>query len=214
MQPRYFHEDAAGQGFAREARDYGLYQIDSFKFFDGETYVVLNNYPGGQTGLGKLNAAMDTFEVLGHYFSRGPEKLTEAAANRLPDGTWMAICRQDGGTTNYMFTTSKDGRTWTTPEYRELVPNGGASKPVFERFGGVYYLGWQESTRINGVSRSVFNIDVSRDGKTWTRRYRFESEKSFQYPSLHEYKGSVYVTVTQGDTSPSRKERVMFGRLE
>lgn len=214
MQPRYFHEDAAAQGFAREARDYGLYQIDSFKFFDGETYVVLNNYPGGQTGLGKLNAAMDTFEVLGHYFSRGAEKLTEAAANRLPDGTWMAICRQDGGNTNYMFTTSKDGRTWTAPEYRDMVPNGGASKPVFEKFGGVYYLGWQESTRINGVSRSVFNIDVSRDGKTWTRRYRFESERSFQYPTLHEYKGSVYVTVTQGDTSPSRKERVMFGRLE
>jgi hypothetical protein len=124
MQPRRFYEDAVAQGFAREARDYGLYQIDSFKFFDGETYVVLNNYPAGQTGLGKLNAAMDTFEVLGHYFSRGAEKLTEAAANRLPDGTWMAICRQDGGTTNYMFTTSKDGRTWTAPEYRDIVPNG------------------------------------------------------------------------------------------
>ncbi len=214
MQPRRFYDDAVAQGFAREARDFGLYTIDSFKVFDGATYVAMNNYPGGQNGLAKLNAEMDTFEVLGHFFPRGTEKLTESAINRLPDGTWMAICRQDGGTTNYMFSTSADGRTWTAPEYRDLVPNGGASKPVFEKFGGVYYLGWQESTRIGGVSRSVFNIEVSRDGVKWTRRYRFESEKSFQYPSLHEYRGSIYLTVTQGDHSPSRKERVMFGRLE
>lgn len=214
MQPRRYYDDAAVQGFSRERKDYGLYNIDSFKQFDGKTFAVVNNFPGGQNGLSVLNETFDTFRILGQYFSRGAEKLTESAVNRLPDGTWMAICRQDGGTANYMFTTSQDGRSWTAPEYRDLVPNGTNSKPVFEKFGSQYYLGWQESTRIDGVSRSVFNIEVSRDGKQWKRKYRFESAKSFQYPSLHEYRGEVFLTATQGDSSPSRKERIVFGRLE
>jgi predicted neuraminidase len=214
MQPRRYYDDAVRQGFRGERKDYGLYNIDSFKVFDGKTYAVVNNYPGGQNGLAVLNSTFDTFRVLGHYFSRGPEKLTESAVNRLPDGTWMAICRQDQGTRNYMFTTSADGRTWTPPEYREFVPNGSNSKPVFEKFGSRYYLGWQESTQVEGVSRSVFNIDVSTDGVNWTRRYRFESAKSFQYPSLQEYRGEIFLTATQGDSSPSRKERIVFGKLE
>ena len=37
---------------------------------------------------------------------------------------------------------------------------------------------------------------------------------SFQYPSLHEYEGSIYLTVTPGDSSPSRKKRILFGKLE
>ena len=53
--------------------------------------------------------------------------------------------RQDGGTANYMFASSWDGRQWTTPRYGDLIPNGGSSKPNFERFNGTYYLGWQES---------------------------------------------------------------------
>ena len=214
MQPRRYWEDAAAVGFRGERKDFGLYNVDSFKQFDGKTYMVINNFPGGQNGWSVLNDELDTFRVLGHFFSTGPEKLTEAAVNRLPDGTWMAICRQDQGTTNYMFTTSADGRTWTAPVYRDLVPNGASSKPVFEKIGSLYYLGWQESTRIDGVSRSVFNIEVSRDGKEWKRRYRFESPKSFQYPSLHEYRGEIFLTVTQGDSSPTRKERILFGKLE
>lgn len=63
-------------------------------------------------------------------------------------------------------------------------------------------------------SRSIFNIEVSRDGVEWRSKYRFESSKSFQYPSLHEYRSEVYLTVTQGDTSPSRKEHIMLGKLE
>lgn len=214
MQPRRFYDDAVLHGFQREPKDYGLYTIDSFKQVDGKTYVAMNNYPGGQNGLALLNDACDTFQVLGHYNSSGPEKLTESAVNRLPDGTWLAICRQDQGTENYMFTTSPDGRLWTPPAYRDMVPNGGSSKPVLENFGGVYYLGWQEATRVAGVSRSVFNIDVSRDGVKWTRKYRFETTKSFQYPSLHEYRGEIFLTATQGDSSPSRKERIVFGKLE
>ena len=70
----------------------------------------------------------------------------------------MAICRQDGGNGNYTFTTSRDGKSWTAHEHRDFVSNGSSSKPTFDRFGGVYYLGWQEATQINGVSRSVFNI--------------------------------------------------------
>ncbi len=102
---------------------------------------------------------------------------------------------------------------WTPNACRDFVPNGTNAKPTFDRFSGTYYLGWQESTRTGGVSRSVFNVDVSRDGREWERKYRFKTEKSFQYPTFRQYKGAVYVTVTQGDTSQSRKERIMFGKL-
>lgn len=214
MQPQYFHADAAAQGFKKRPKDFGLYLFDSFKPFDGETYVAINNFAGKQNALAKVNDTFDTFEILGHYNEPQSVQLSESAVNRLPDGTWMAICRNDRGDRNYYFTTSADGRTWSKGKTISAVPNGTNSKPTFDRFGDVYYLGWQEATRIDGVNRSVFNIDVSRDGKTWQRKYRFETPKSFQYPALSEHDGAIWVCVTQGDHSPSRKERIMFGKLE
>ena len=214
FQPEPFYKDAVAQGFTGVAKDYGMYLFDSFKVFDGRTYVALNNYPGGQNALAMVNDGMDTFEVLGHYNAPGTMTLTESSVNRLPDGTWMAIVRQERGNHNYTFTTSKDGREWTANEPRSFVPNGAASKPTFDCFNGVYYLGWQESTQVNHVNRSVFNVDVSTNGMHWTRKYRFATDKSFQYPSFHQYQGRIYLTVTQGDTDATRKERIMFGRLE
>ncbi len=194
--------------------DHGLYLFDSFKVIDGRTYVAINNFPGKQNALAVANDALDAFEIIGHYNEPQALQLSESAVNRLPDGTWMAICRQDGGNANYTFTTSKDGKDWTRGEHRDLVPNGTNSKPTFDKFRDVYYLGWQEATKINDVHRSVFNLEVSRDGKAWERKYRFESEKSFQYPTFHEHDGTIWLTVTQGDLDASRKERIMFGRLE
>ena len=130
------------------------------------------------------------------------------------DGSWMAICRQDGGNLNYTFTTSPDGAHWAPGEHRDGVPNGTNSKPTFDRFGDVYYLGWQEATRINGVARSVFNLDISRDGLHWERKYRFESDRSFQYPTFRAHEGAIYLVVTQGDPGVGGKGRIMFGRLE
>ena len=124
----------------------------------------------------------------------------------------MAICRNDRG--NYHFTTSPDGRKWTAGKEMPFVPNGSNSKPTFDKFGDTYYLGWQDAELINNQRRTIFNLDISRDGKTWERKYRFESEKSFQYPAFHEGDGAIWLSVTQGDTDPSRKERIMFGRLE
>ena len=94
------------------------------------------------------------------------------------------------------------------------MPDGLNSKPTFDRFGGIYYLGWQEATSIQGANRSVFNVDISRDGKTWERKYRFETPQSFQYPTFHEHEGAIWLCVTQGDKDASRKERIMFGKLE
>ena len=127
----------------------------------------------------------------------------------------MSISRQEGGNANYIFSTSKDGgKTWVRGEHRDFIPNGAASKPTFDCFNDVYYLGWQEATKINGISRSVFNIDVSIDGLHWERKYRFETDKSFQYPSFHKGQDGIWLTVTQGDKDSSRKERIMFGKLE
>jgi hypothetical protein len=57
-------------------------------------------------------------------------------------------------------------------------------------------------------------VDISRDGRNWERKYRFETPQSFQYPAFHEHEGAIWLCVTQGDTDPSRKERIMFGKLE
>lgn len=228
MQPQYFLADAVAQGFQKPAQvsaelprlfagefpDYGLYLFDSFKKFDGKTYVAINNWPGHQNALAILHDDRATVEVLGHYFEPQAAGLSESAVERLPDGTWMAICRSEGMGGNYRFTTSTDGRTWTTAREYPFVPNGISSKPTFNMFGGLYYLGWQEGTSIRGVPRSVFNIDISRDGKSWERKYRLETEKSFQYPTFHEHDGSIWLTVTQGDGPGSHKERIMFGKLE
>jgi predicted neuraminidase len=212
MRPEYFHADAAAQGFIKPAKDAGLFIFDSFKQFDGRTYVALNNFPVGQNALALVHDDLATFEVIGHYNEPQSAQLSESAVNRLPDGTWMAICRNDKG--NYHFTTSADGRSWSVGKEMAFVPNGANSKPTFDKFGDVYYLGWQEATQIQGVRRSVFNLDISRDGKTWERKYRFESPKSFQYPTFHEHEGVVWLCVTQGDTDASRKERIVFGKLE
>ena len=213
MQPRYLYADAEKQGFNKPPKKHGLYLVDSFKVFDGKTYMAINNWSGKQNALTVLNDSFDTFEILGHYNEPQKFQLSESAVNRLPDGTWMAICRQDGGSKNYTFTTSPDGQNWSTNAYRDFIPNGTSSKSTFDCFDGIYFLGWQENTKIGGASRSVFNIDVSRDGKSWERKYRFETEKSFQYPTFCEYQGSIYFAVTQGDHSKSRKERIMFGKL-
>ncbi|MCX6919806.1 MAG: sialidase family protein [Verrucomicrobia bacterium] len=214
LQPKYLYADAAKQGFKRKPVDAGLYLFDNFKEFDGQTYIAINNYLGAQEALCTLNTDADTLTVVGHFNGPGEPALTEPAVNRLPDGTWLAISRKENGDRNYWFSESKDGKTWTTGGEKDFVKNGAASKPTFDKFHGVYYLGWQERTTIEKVGRSVFNIDVSNDGKHWERKYRFETTKSFQYPTFVESNGQVWLCVTQGDTDPSRKERIMFGRLE
>lgn len=214
LQPRHFYRQAAARGFTGKQLPYGLYMVDGFKAFDGRAFAVLNNYPIGQAAWASLNDERTRFTVLGHFFQPPESRLTESAVNRLPDGSWLAISRQENRDSNYLFARSRDGITWGPHECRPFVQKGAASKPTFDRFGGVYYLGWQESTRIDGAFRSVFNIDVSLDGMEWERKYRFETSRSFQYPVFREYQGAVYLSVTQGDFSDSRKERIMFGLLE
>jgi predicted neuraminidase len=215
MQPQYFYADAAKQGFKQPAKAFGLYLLDSFKLIDGKTYLAINNFPGAQNALATLNESRDTIEVLGHYNEPTDRRLTESSVNRLPDGTWTAICRTESGDRNYVFTTSKDGKTWTPGEPRDFVVKGSNSKPTFDRFHGVYYLGWQEATRIvdgHGVGRAIFNIDVSRDGVHWERKYRFESADGFQYPTFRLHDGAIWFSVTQGTGGST--DRIMFGKLE
>ncbi|MDV7403076.1 hypothetical protein RZS08_67250, partial [Arthrospira platensis SPKY1] len=59
----------------------------------------------------------------------------------------------------------------------------------------------------------MFNVDISRDGVSWERKYRFESPHSFQYPTFHEHEGVIWLTVTQSDHKGS-SDRIMFGKLE
>ncbi len=210
MQPCHVHADAVAHGFARPCPDHGLYLFDSFKVFDGQRHVAINNFPGKQNALARVLDDCATFQIIGHYNEPQSEQLSESAVNRLPDGTWMAICRNDSG--NYHFTTSLDGRTWAVAREQAFVTNGANAKPTFDRFGATYYLGWQEATSIQGGRRSVFNLDISLDGMRWKRKYRFESADSFQYPTFHEHEGTIWLTVTQGNKGST--DRIMFGRLE
>lgn len=214
MQPKYFYEDAVKFGLTKNSADYGLYIFDHFKKFDNKIFTAINNFAGKHNALALLNDSLNEFEVIGHYNEPQGLALSESAITRMPDNSWIAICRQDGGSRNYIFTTSSDGKNWAIGKYENFVATGNNSKPTFDLFHGMYYLGWQDSTKINGVGRSVFNVDVSRDCNTWERKYRFETDKSFQYPAFHEHNGEIWFVVTQGDTDPSRKERIMFGKLE
>jgi len=215
LQPTYFHADAAKHGFKQPAKAFGLYLLDSFKQIDGRTTLAINNFPGAQNALATLNEARDTIEIIGHYNEPAEARLTESSVNRLPDGTWLAICRSESGNRNYRFVTSKDGRTWSPGEERPFVSKGSNSKPTFDKFDGVYYLGWQEASRIvdgHGVGRYIFNLEVSHDGVTWERKYRFESPVSFQYPTFRQHDGSIWFAVTQGKGGST--DRIMFGKLE
>jgi hypothetical protein len=214
MQPQHLHRHAVGKGFTGAPTQHGLYMIDGIKPIDGVRYAVLNNFPGGQLALATLNDAADRFTVIGDFFLPHEAKLTESAVERLPDGTWLAVSRQENRDHRYMFATSPDGRQWSAHAYRDCVPNGSSSKSTLDRIGDVYYLGWNEATQVDGVYRSVFNLDISRDGLTWERKYRFATVHTFQYPVFRAVGDAVYLTVTQGDHSDSRKERIMFGRLE
>jgi hypothetical protein len=215
MQPRYFHADAAKNGFKQPAKAFGFYLLDSFKLIDGKIHLAINNFPGAQNALATLNESRDTIEIIGHYNEPADLRLTESSVNKLPDGTWMAICRTESGDRNYVFTTSKDGKNWSKGEPRPFVVKGSNAKPTFDKFNGVYYLGWQEASRItdgHGVGRYIFNIDVSLDGVYWERKYRFESKDSFQYPTFRLHRDSIWFTVTQGTGGST--DRIMFGRLE
>jgi hypothetical protein len=214
MQPRHAHALAAARGFTGLSQDYGLYMIDWDKRVGGQRYCVINHFTAGHNALARIDPGLERFTIVGHFFEPAGERLTEAAVNRLRDGRWLAISRQDGGDCNYRVSRSRDGKIWDPHEPWALIPNGANSKPTFDCFGGVYYVGWQEATQVGGAFRSVFNIEVSGDGENWERKYRFESDRSFQYPTFREHGGAVYLTVTQGDSSDSRKERIMFGRLE
>ncbi|MCG6186650.1 sialidase family protein [Maribellus maritimus] len=212
MQSQYFHEDSTVKPTS------GFYIFDSFKEFNGKTYAALNNYGAKQNGLSVLNETLDTFQLLGYYKNSKELSLSESAVNCLPDGKWTAICRRDGtkwSDVNYFMLTSNDGENWSQRELFDFIVDGTNSKPTFDKFKGIYYLGWQAKTEINGkeVSRCLFNVDVSRDGKNWERKYSFKTDKTFQYPTFHEHKGNIWLSVTQGDIEHGKK-KIMFGKLE
>ena len=90
FQPKYFHADAAAQGFTKPAVDHSFFIFDSFKRFDGKLYVALNNFSGKQNALAIVHDDLATFEVLGHFNEPQSEQLErirgEPTARRNVDG--------------------------------------------------------------------------------------------------------------------------------
>jgi hypothetical protein len=208
MRPQPFYDDAVAHGFTGKLA-WSIFVFDSFRVFDGITYVGINNFAGRQNALAKMNDTFDTFEIVGHINEPADLELSENSINRLPDGTWMAILRSQAGNRNYAFSFSEDGRDWTPAEPMDFVQNGTGSKPTFDQFNGIYYLGWQDAAQVDGVNRSIFNVDVSRDGKHWERKYRFETTDGFDYPTFKEHDGIIWVRIS-GDN----QRNIKFGKLE
>ena len=65
---------------------------------------------------------------------------------------------------------------------------------------------------IQGVRRSVFNLDISRDGKTWERKYRFETPHVLSISHASRARGRDLARGHARDHGC--KERIMFGKLE
>ena len=123
---------------------------------------------------------------------------------RLPDGSWLAILRSDLGDLNYYFAKSPDGMHWEAAQKSAITPKGSNSKPLLEKIGGLYFLGWQQQP-----DRTVFHIDLSDNGLDWERAFTFRIPMgSFQYPALYFWNGAVYICATQGD-----KSSIWFGKL-
>jgi hypothetical protein len=72
-----------------------------------------------------------------------------------------------------------------------------ATSPAKTAIGAT--LRWQEAAGIQGGRRIAFNVDISRDGKSWRRKYRFETPDFSPYPSFHEHEGVIWLSVTQGN---------------
>lgn len=214
MQPDHFYRQAADEGHPWPEKDYGMYFVDGIKPLAGKNYAMVNNYPGAQNALGLINESFDRVTILGNLIEPKEGMFTESSVNVLPDGRFLAISRQNNRDKGVVFAESSDGKTWSAHEYRDDFPNGWSSKTSFDKINGTYYMGWNDAERVDDVGRSIYNVDISKDGENWQRKYRFESAESFQYPVFREHEGKVYLAVTQGSDSNSRKERIMFGLLE
>ncbi len=211
LSPQAFHEQARRQGFSKPVNNDGPYLFDIGKEFDGKLYVAVNNFGGKQNALCEFNEDLTSVRVIGNINEPLSEDLSEAAVERMPDGRWVAILRNDGNNLNYRFAYSDDGVCWTAAEESPLVQNGSNSKPVLHCFDGVYCLGWQEKPY-----RTRFNLEVSTDFVHWKRAYSFHDEDfSLQYPSMYAYDGEVYLCATHCFPGEERERRdsIYFGHL-
>ena len=211
LTPTRFHAGAAKQGFARPVTQDGPYLFDADKLIDGRRYAVLNLFGGKRNALAELNGEMDTVRILSYLFEPQQEALSEAAVEKMPDGKWAAVLRNDTGNRNYRFSVSRDGKHWTKAEEWPIIQNGSNSKPLLYRYGDTYLLGWQEQP-----GRSRFNIDVSSDFAHWKRMFSFDNmDFSLQYPSLYLWSGRIYICATHcfPGTAGDRRDSIRFGLL-
>ena len=204
MQPRYFYRQACRHGFHGREDPAGLYLFELGKKTDGRYYVAVNNFLTRQNALGVLNDRLDTVRILGNILEPQDAGMSESGITRLPDGSWLAILRSDLGDLNYYFAKSPDGIHWERAQKSVVTPGGSNSKPLLEKIGNLYFMGWQQQP-----GRTLFHIDLSENGVDWERAFSFRiPDGSFQYPTLYAWNGSVYICATQGD-----KTSIWFGKL-
>jgi hypothetical protein len=196
--------------FAVRPKDAGLFIFDSFKKFDGKTYVALNNFPvGKQNALALLHDDLATFEVIGHYNEPQTQQLSESAVNRLPDGTWMAICAQRQGQLSL-----HHQRRWQKMDRR----HGDALREGLELEA---HLSTSLAMSITSAGRTLTR-DQRRpphhlQHRHLTRWQNLGAQIPLRDAAIHSNiprctstKGTIWLSVTQG----TQKDRIMFGKLE
>ena len=181
----------------------GAYLFDIFDV-GNEKYIALNNFLNGQNALAKFNSTYDKMEIIGHIgYGENAIKTTEDAIIKLEDGRWMAMLRNERSENyNYAFSYSDDGESWSHPRQESFVTNGTNSKPTLKNFGGIYIMGYSESTR------SCYRIKASTDAKHWVDLYSIYSPTSFQYADIQRNGNDLFITATEGD-----KEQIVLAQL-
>ena len=144
--------------------------------------------------------------------SEKPENLHTDEWNfvQLPNGEFKAIVREEREK-NYLFSYSKDLKTWTIPKKEDIGLNGTSSKPVFKKFGNNYLLG------LNKPDRTKYHLYYSTDGEKFTEFYTFDYFGTFQYAFIEQDEnGKFYIAATRGSCSDVEsldrcKEKILFG---
>ncbi len=118
-----------------------------------------------------------------------------------PDGSILALCRNQNGNGNILSTTSRDsGRTWSELKPTSLPnPNSGIDAVTLK--SGQHLLVYNHTRRGEGTprGREMLNVAVSHDGNSWQAALVLDHEPQaeFSYPAvIQTTDGLVHITWT------------------
>lgn len=144
--------------------------------------------------------------------------LQETGVVERADGSLFSWCRTDQGT-QYGFSSTDGGNTWTPPEPTEMKsPNGPASIKRLPGSADLLALYNDHSGRFPFPQnkRNPFVAAVSKDGgQTWPWRSRVEADPDglYHYTAIHFTKEAVLLGYCAGDSKVGALNRLRIRRI-